>query len=92
MFKDGYDDMSLVCCRLWSGLDKSSNAIDIMRIKGPLGECFNETLLFIERNTKTGWIKKDNGGRERTFSYPLQAVRESLVNAFAHRDYSIQGT
>lgn len=93
MFKDDYnDDLSLVCCRLWSGLDKTENVIDSFKIKGPLGECFQKSLSFIERNTKTGWIKKENGGREKIFSYPLQALRESLVNAFAHRDYSIFGT
>ena len=93
MFKDDYnDDLSLVSCRLWSGNDKSSNVIDAIKIKGPIGECFQKSLSFLERNTKTGWIKTEKGGRKMTFSYPLQAIREALVNAFAHRDYSIMGT
>lgn len=93
MFKDDYDDdLSLVSCRLWSGNDKSANVIDDAKFKGPIGECFRNALAFVERNTKSGWAKKENGGRENVFSYPFQAVREALVNAFAHRDYSIFGT
>ncbi|MCR4850460.1 MAG: AAA family ATPase, partial [Lachnospiraceae bacterium] len=49
-------------------------------------------LKFIERNTKTGWRKTENGGRESIRAYPKEAVREALVNAMAHRDYSIAGT
>ncbi len=93
MFKDDYDDdLSLVSCRLWSGKDKSGDVIDSVKLKGPIGENFRNALAFVERNTKTGWAKKENGGRESIFSYPFQAVREALVNAFAHRDYSIFGT
>lgn len=93
MFKDDYDeDLSLVSCRLWSGDDKSGNVIDSAKFKGPMGECFKNALAFVERNTRTGWAKKENGGRENVSSYPFQAVREALVNAFAHRDYSIFGT
>lgn len=47
---------------------------------------------FIERNTKTGWKKTPNGGREEVRAYPKEAIREALVNAIAHRDYSIAGT
>lgn len=93
MFKDDYDeDLSLICCRLWSGNNKTSNVLDSLRCKGSLAESFQRVLAFIERNTKVGWIKTESGGRKKTFSYPLQAVREALVNACAHRDYSISGT
>lgn len=51
-----------------------------------------DALNFIERNTKTGWHKTENGGREEVRSYPKEAIREALVNAIAHRDYSIAGT
>lgn len=49
-------------------------------------------LQFIERYTKTGWKKTSDGGREEIRSYPKEAIREAMVNAIAHRDYSIYGT
>lgn len=45
---------------------------------------------FVRRNTAVeAWI--DEGGRrhDRWKDYPLEAVREAIVNAVAHRDYSI---
>lgn len=93
MFKDDYnDDDSLVCCRLWKGNDKTCEVLDSEKCKGALSVVFRRVLNFIERNTKTGWRKTDNGGREEIRSYPKEAVREALVNAIAHRDYSIGGT
>jgi ATP-dependent DNA helicase RecG len=48
-----------------------------------------EALDFVRRNTEvSAWI--DAGGiRRERWDYPLEAVREALVNAVAHRDYSI---
>ena len=53
---------------------------------------FRDAISFIERNTKTGWKKTKAGGREEVRAYPKEAIREALVNAIAHRDYSIAGT
>lgn len=93
MFRDEYDgDDSLICCRLWRGKKKTGTVLDSDRFKGSLGSVFRSTLMFIERNTKTGWQKTENGGREAVRAYPKEAVREALVNAIAHRDYSIAGT
>lgn len=48
-----------------------------------------EALDFVRRNTEVrAWIDPDGTRRER-WDYPLDAVREALVNAVAHRDYSI---
>lgn len=93
MFKDGYSkDDTLICCRLWKGQNKTGMVLDSSRFRGSLAKVFKESLNFIERNTKTGWIKAPNGGREEVRSYPKEAIREALVNAIAHRDYSINGT
>ena len=93
MFKDDYTgDDSLICCRLWNGKSKTGTVLDTERIKGPLSKCLRYALNFIERNTKTGWKKTKNGGREEVRSYPKEAIREAMVNAIAHRDYSINGT
>lgn len=93
MFKDDYDgDDTLICCRLWKGLNKAGSVLDSARYKGPLSQVFSYSLRFIERNTRAGWEKTKSGGRREIRSYPAGAIREALVNAIAHRDYSINGT
>ncbi|MGN0907086.1 MAG: RNA-binding domain-containing protein [Bullifex sp.] len=93
MFKDDYDgDDSLICCRLWKGLNKAGSVLDSARYKGHLSQVFSYALRFIERNTRSGWEKTESGGRREVRSYPTGAIREALVNAIAHRDYSIIGT
>ncbi len=93
MFADEYSgNDSLICCRLWKGKDKTGTVLDSGRYKGSLAKVFQNAINFIERNTKTGWRKTENGGREEMRAYPKEAIREALVNAIAHRDYSIAGT
>lgn len=93
MFEDSYDgDDSLICCRLWKGKQKTGTVLDHNRFKGSLAKVFRDAISFIERNTKTGWQKTKAGGREEVRAYPKEAIREALVNAIAHRDYSIAGT
>ena len=93
MFKDDYDgDDTLICCRLWTGKSKTGAVLDSGKFKGNIPTVFTRALSFIERNTKTGWNKTEDGGREEIRSYPREAIREALVNAIAHRDYSIGGT
>ncbi len=48
-----------------------------------------QALDFVRRNIEVkAWID-DGGRRVERWDYPLEAVREALVNAVAHRDYSI---
>ena len=87
MFRDDYrGDDTLICCRLWSGKNKTGSVLDNARYSGPLTSVLKNTLLFIARNTKAGWTKDANR------AYPPEAIREAVVNAIAHRDYSIGGT
>jgi len=48
------------------------------------------TLDFVRRNMAVeAWIDQSGRRHDRWKDYPLEAVREALVNAIAHRDYTI---
>ncbi|SRR6266704_408555 len=49
-------------------------------------------LEFVRRNTAVAATVDEGGRRRERWDYPLEAVREALVNAVAHRDYSITVT
>ncbi len=51
-----------------------------------------QALDFVRRNTAmAAWID-DSGRRQERWDYPSEAVREAVVNAIAHRDYTITVT
>ncbi len=64
-----------------------TNAKDI---GGPLDAQASEAFDFVRRNMRTGAVKRL--GREEVPQYSEKAVLEALVNAVAHRDYSIAGS
>lgn len=93
MFRDDYkDDAALIVCRIWDGKDKVSVLIDKKEFKGPLLSSFNNVIDYINRNTKHGYKKIDDFMRINLDSYKELAIREVLINAIAHRDYTIYGT
>lgn len=58
-------------------------------LRGPLPEIIEQTVQVILRNTRTaGHIR--GLGREDVGDYPVEALREAVTNALAHRDYSPQ--
>ena len=61
-------------------------------ITGPIPEQIKRTLDFIKTNfLKERVIKpKDKAESIRIWNYPLQAIEETLVNAFYHRDYQVR--
>lgn len=62
--------------------------IDNKKIEGTIPEMLTSALNFVSRNMKTSVIIKD-GTRLDTTEYPITAIREALLNALVHRDYSI---
>ncbi|HPC60442.1 MAG TPA: ATP-binding protein [Verrucomicrobiota bacterium] len=63
--------------------------LDAKDITGPLDEQVADALRFVARNMRVAARK--NTGREDLPQFDLTAVFEALVNAVAHRDYSIHG-
>ncbi len=51
-----------------------------------------QALEFVRRNTHTEAKIEEGGRRTERSDYPLDAIREAVVNAVAHRDYTITVT
>lgn len=50
----------------------------------------SEALQFVKRNMRVkSIIDVETGKREDRTDYPIMAVREAVINALVHRDYSI---
>lgn len=66
---------------------KDVRIIDSERIEGTIEEMLGRAVAFVSRNMRNG-IKIDptTGMRIDLPQYPLDAVREALLNALAHRD------
>ena len=62
--------------------------LDNQRIEGTIPQMLEEAVRFVKKNMKTKVIIED-GEREDRTDYPLTAIREAIMNALVHRDYSI---
>ena len=63
--------------------------LDNKRIEGTLSEMLEEAIAFCRRNMKNKVIIDSKTGRRTDKTeYPVQAIREAVLNALIHRDYS----
>lgn len=64
--------------------------LDNQRIEGSIPEMLETAIVFVRKNMRTKTIiNADNGKRQDRTDYPVTAVREAMLNALVHRDYSI---
>lgn len=64
--------------------------IDNKRIEGSITQMLNDALIFVRKNMKVKTIiDAETGMRNDRTEYPVIAVRELVLNALIHRDYSI---
>lgn len=64
--------------------------LDNKRIEGTLPQMLDDAINFVRKNTKTKTIiNVSTGERLDRSEYPITAVREAILNALIHRDYSI---
>ena len=59
-------------------------------VQATLPEAVAEAQMWLLANMRKG-SRLEGSGREDFTEYPEEAVREAIVNAVAHRDYSIEG-
>lgn len=88
-----FDDLSryLVRCVRYAGNSSSTPIIDKKDVYGTLDLQVDEVLKFIQRNIKTE-ARIEGSKRVERYEFPDLALREIVVNALVHRDYSNKGT
>ena len=79
-----------VSCARFIGHNKAE-FLDRLDIEGGVMNALDEVPRFVRRNTRMAG-KIETMRRRDTPEYPELAVREALINAIVHADYSITGT
>ncbi|MFH0898859.1 MAG: ATP-binding protein [bacterium] len=81
---------AIIRCVRFLGTTKE-NSIDHLEVNKYLPDAIDDVLYFIKKNTFT---KTKIGPKRRIDQpqYPLIAIREAIINAVAHTDYSIKGS
>jgi predicted HTH transcriptional regulator len=74
----------------YHGEQRNAEQLDAQDITGPLDIQVKNACKFVRSNMKTFAVK--DPGRIETPQYSMNAVFEAVVNAVAHRDYSIYGS
>lgn len=78
-----------VTCILFNGKERVK-IIDRKDFSGGMLSDIEDTMNFIERNTRVAYEIKSLQ-RENIPAYPMEAVREALLNAVMHRDWYLTG-
>lgn len=66
-----------------------SRFLDNKRIEGTIKTMVDEAITFCKRNMKVQTIiDPETGKRRDRTEYPIEAIREAVLNALIHRDYS----
>jgi len=69
--------------------DDGERFIDNKRITGPIPDMLELAVDFVIKNSRNKTIIDDTGRRADKLEYPSKAVREAVLNALVHRDYSV---
>jgi len=78
----------LICVR-YAGTEMGDEFVR-QEIGGVLAEQARQAEAFVAGNMRRG-MRIRGMAREESVEYPLAVVREAIVNAIAHRDYSVRG-
>ena len=75
-------------CAVFAGIDKSSSFIDMKDFNGDLFELIESAQQYILKHINIG-MKLDGLKRVDVPEIDTDAIREAIINAFCHRDYTI---
>lgn len=85
-----YLSSAYIQCVAYSGTERNAEyQVDAQDCDGPADEQIRQAFNFVKRNMRIEAVKRP--GRIDIPQYDLAAVFEAIVNAVAHRDYSMHG-
>jgi len=64
---------------------------DKKEFDGSIIDQIDSILNYANLSNSTSAVISGDAMRKENISYPLEAIRESVINAFAHRDYTLRG-
>ncbi len=82
----------MISCGAYLGNDLLSNVIREDDIAGTIDDQIEKTISFLKLTMAQKTLMKDEIKQEKHFLYPVEVLREAIVNAVCHRDYTIAGS
>ncbi len=79
-------------CGAYQGVDFLSDTIREKDLAGTLDELLEDAIAFLKLTMPQNVKLERNIKRKDEYLYPVEALREGIVNAICHRDYTISGS
>jgi len=79
-------------CGAYKGENFLSDTVREKDLKGTLDELIEDAVAFLKLTMPQNQILERGIKRKDEYLYPVEALREGIVNAVSHRDYTISGT
>ncbi len=91
IFSPNLDIVAVRCSTNAYGIEDENGIrfLDNKRLDGTISEMLKLAISFVINNTRKSTKINNSGVREDVLEYPIKAVREIILNALIHRDYSI---
>jgi ATP-dependent DNA helicase RecG len=65
------------------------SVLDDRMVTGTIIEQVNDAMEFIRKNIRVAFVMTGEPERKQVWDYPVEALREAVINAVCHRDYTI---
>ncbi len=79
-------------CGAYQGTDFLSDTIREKDLAGTLDELAEDAIAFLKLTMPQNVKLERNIKRKDEYLYPIEALREGIVNAICHRDYTVSGS
>jgi ATP-dependent DNA helicase RecG len=68
------------------------SVLDDRMVIGTIIEQVNDAMEFIRKNIRVAFVMTGEPERKQVWDYPVEALREAVINAACHRDYTISSS